>query len=244
MTRPLKDITTPRADISQALLGGPELRAQCLEMLAEKYREPIFLFIQTALGVHESHRVDDLVQGFFLEKFMRDGEGKTIVDTFDQEIGKFRYLLMAAVRNYVSKQREKGNRDKSYSPFAKVHPGPQGDNIPDKTCGTPEDKFNWGFMKKNINDALEIFRLKCLDHGKKDYYDVFLRHVFEQEAFGNPSYEETAKELGITVKRVENCRANAIKNFQKTLLKVIRTTVSHDSQVEEEIADLKKYAYR
>lgn len=244
MTKKLALITTPWTDILQAQQGDPALRAKCLEMLVEKYHEPIRQFIQAALNIHQPSRVDDLVQGYFLEKFLRDSNRKAFFDTFDPAKGRLRNYLMATVKHYIFDQRDKGETDVSYSAFAKVHPDPLGGDRPDKASGTPEDVFYRAWARQIVDEAIEAFRLECLDHGKKDYFDVFVRHVLDHDAPGKPSHEDTAKALGMTVKRVENCLANAKNNFNKTLRTIVRATVADDSQVEQEMADLRKYLSR
>lgn len=96
MSERLGSIRTPWTDIVLAQQGDPATRARCLEMLAEKYHNPIRVFIQAALNITQPHRLDEVVQGYF-RKFLE----KDFLTRLDRQKGTLRGFFMASVKSFV-----------------------------------------------------------------------------------------------------------------------------------------------
>lgn len=239
MAKYLKDVTTPWNDIFLAQQGGPEARAKCLELLAEKYYEPILLFIKLTMKIQAPQEADDLTQSFFLKKFLEaNRNGTTLLDVFDRSQGRVRDLLATAVRNFVRDEMRRKKAGKSPDVAADVPLEPGDDIWEDEESKQAEDIFFEAMAQQTWKDSLEAFRFECRDHGKMHYYEIFMRHVIDPDAYGNPRREDTARALNMDVKRMENCRSNAVKNFRKTFRAVVRKTVRDDNQVDSEIKDI------
>lgn len=235
MTERLDSIRTPWTDIINAQ-QNPALRAACLSRLAEKYREPVYMFIQRVLKVRQPDMADDLTQAFFLSFIENDR-----LDMLDRERGRLRGFLMTSVKRFVLDEMKKGERKNAASPFCKFERLPAGDDVlPDRSSPTPEEEFNRRWARDLFDDAVVAFRRYCGDKGKQHYFQVFERHVLSEEA-GAPSYEETARELGISTKDVSNYLGRAKKKFQTILRELVRMTVANDDDVDGELRDLLRY---
>ena len=157
MTKKLGSITTPWTDIVLAQHGAPELRAKCLELLAEKYREPIRRFIEAALGARKPEQADELVQGYFV-KFLEGG----FLDRLDQSKGRLRGFFMTSVRHYVQDEMAKGKAGASYSAYSKHHGLPPGENVIDESVSAQDEEFMRNWARQLMNEAIDAFRLTCL----------------------------------------------------------------------------------
>ena len=236
MTERLGSIRTPWTDIIAAQQDHA-LRARCLEQLAEKYRDPIHSFILRTLRVYRPEIADDLTQAFFLHFIERDNFA-----LLDRERGRLRNWFMTSVQRFVFDEMKKGSRKNATSPFCKLERLPTGDiALPDKSTPTPEDEFNRRWARGLFDDAVVAFRRYCGDKGKSHYFQVFERHVLTSGQMKSPSYEETAAELGISVKDVSNCSTRAKKKFQALLRELVLTTVANEDDVDNELRDLLHY---
>ncbi|MFT4637750.1 MAG: RNA polymerase sigma factor (sigma-70 family) [Verrucomicrobiales bacterium] len=85
--------------------GSSDQPAKALVRLCENYRYPVFAFIRKSCrNAEEAH---DLTQGFFA--FLIE---KQIYRSADPERGRFRTFLLASVKNYLSNEHRKANRQK------------------------------------------------------------------------------------------------------------------------------------
>lgn len=229
-------VRTPWTDIIAAQ-HNPDLMAECLEQLAEKYHDPIHAFILRTLRINRPEVADDLTQGFFLHFVESNALCK-----LDKERGRLRNWFMSAVQNFVLDEKRKGDRKNDSSPFCKLERLPTGDIVlTDKSSPTPEEEFNRRWAREMFDDTVTAFRRYCGDKGKQHYFRVFERHILSGGKAETPSYEETAAELGISVKDVSNYLERAKKKFQSLLREQVRATVGSDEDVDDELRDMLRY---
>src|SRR5262245_41525661 len=76
-----------------------------MDRLCRAYWYPLYAFVRR--GGFSSHEAEDLVQGFFC--FVIE---KTALTQVSPEKGRFRSFLLRAIRNYVSKVRERDGAQK------------------------------------------------------------------------------------------------------------------------------------
>ncbi len=234
MTEHLNSVRTPWTDIIAAQ-QNPVLLSRCLEQLAEKYHAPIHTFILRTLRITRPEIADDLTQAFFLHFIESD-----CLNMLDRERGRLRNLT--SVQRFVWDEMRKGSRKNASSPFCKLERLPSGDFIlPDKSSPTPEECFNRLWARELFNDAVAAFRRYCGDKGRPQYFRVFECHILSGENAEAPSYEETAVELGISVKDVSNFLTRAKKRFQSILRELIRATIASDEDVDAELRDLLRH---
>lgn len=237
MTDRIASIRTPWTAILAAQHGSPEVRARCLNDIAEKYYSPIRSYIGALPGVNHPEIRDDLAQGFFL-KFLE----KELLDKLDREVGSFRQFLKTAVRNYVKDEAKRASRENPNSPLTRYQGLPAGEiTVPDKNTPTPEEEFNRQWARDLMSDAAKAFKADCFDHNKQHYYAVFERHTLAPEYFDNPDYAATAGVLGISEKDVANYLHRARRRFYALLREIVRAMVRNDEDVEKELADLRSY---
>jgi len=232
----LRSVRTPWTDIVAAQ-QNPALMAACLERLAEKYHDPIYTFILRTLRINRPEIADDLTQAFFLHFIETDALSK-----LDRERGRLRNWFITSVQRFVWDEEKKGRRKNATSPFCKLERLPTGDIVlADKSSPTPQEEFNRRWAREMFDDAVTAFRRYCGDKGRVHYFRVFERHVLSGEKAETPSYEETAAELGVSVKDVSNYLGRAKKKFQSLLREQFRATVGSDEEVDDELRDMLRY---
>ena len=232
----LRSVRTPWTDIIAAQ-QNPALMAACLERLAEKYRDPIHVFILRTLRINRPEIADDLTQAFFLHFIETDALSK-----LDRDRGRLRNWFMTSVQRFVWDEMKKGSRKNAASPFCKLDRLPAGDIVlADKSSPAPQEEFNRQWAREMFDDAVTAFRRYCGDKGKQHYFNVFERHVLSGEKDMAPSYEDTAAALAISAKDVSNHLGRAKKKFQSLLREQVRATVGSDDEVDDELRDMLRY---
>ena len=230
----LASIRTPWTDIVRMRDSSPESRARLLEMMAEKYYEPVRVFIRTVSGHSQPADIDDRTQMFF-QKFLE----KDWLGMLDREKGSFRGFLMTAVRSFILDRKEHEGRkieaNKRYAEhihheYEKVSPAAQA-----------EVEYNRAWARGLVKDAIEVFREECLDRGKAHYYEVFEQQLFHPEKYDSPSYLETAQSLNISEKDVANCLHRGKKHINALLRELVRNSVLTDEEVDGEMQVLRSY---
>ena len=90
--------------------------------------------------------------------------------------------------------------------------------------------------------AVERMRSECAEKGRSDLWEVFSCRVLEPalEQAPIPSYEVLVQRFGFqSPSQASNLLITAKRMFHRALADTVRDTVADESQVEEEIRDLK-----
>ena len=234
---------TPWTLILSAQKGdaSPVLRRECLERLFRQYRLIIIRFFRQLGFSHYADR-DDLAQEFFLRFIEKD-----LLEGLDPDKGCFRAYLKAVARRfaYDVRYREKGRHPLTgvpSLPFAGEGGSDACINLeeyPDEDQA--EDTFDRQWARSTLEVALANFRRDCVERDLEHWITVFERHTLPVPLDTHRStVAESAAVLSLTPKQVENHITRANSCFRDHLRKVIRMTVANDTEVEEEMADLRR----
>jgi RNA polymerase sigma factor (sigma-70 family) len=224
--------------ICSAQQAGPEatLRRRCLEYLAETYREPVRAMMR-AWGLRDDNQLDDRVQEYFT-RFLE----KNWLDQLDRDRGRLRGFLRTSVRNFLLVE-----KDRSIARRKHVDGSPAIDEegVPVTPDGidpaTPDKAFDQAWAREVMRNALTRFYAHCDQRKLTHYRTAFERHILDPQRFGNPSQEETARQLNVTPKDVRNYVHRAKELFTSTVRAVIRETVNEDDEVDQELTELRRY---
>jgi RNA polymerase sigma-70 factor (ECF subfamily) len=184
---------------------------------------------------------DDDLEEHMQEYFARFIE-KGWLDQLDQEKGRFRSFLKASIRNFLHKR----YRETRYHRKERSISGDDNDEaagLPEMPAGilTPEQEFDRAWARTLMQNAIMRFRQKCTQTNTMHYVHVFERHVLHAEAYGMPSYAESAAELNVSEKDVTNYLHRARKRFGRILCELVRETVAGEGEIEGELCDLERY---
>ena len=222
---PLSTQLTPWTLIlsAQGPEADPVLRRECLATLYILYHKPILKFFRR-LGFADP---DDLTQDLFLRILE-----KNLIDYPDRERGRFRSWLKTVARNVA--------RD-VWRAHAKQRPPPDPEQPPPVDHDGPEAEFDRLWARETLDAALAAFQRECGEEGLAHWVAIFqLRTLPLPAEVRRPSTEEVAAQQGMTVKQVENVVARANARFREHVRLAVRRTVNHDSEVDAEMADLRR----
>lgn len=209
-----------------------------LDYLVEIYWKPVYLFVRSKGKTHEQAK--DLTQEFFA-LFLE----KNFLKKVDREKGRFRTFLLTALTRFLYNEHARGEalkRGGALKPLQSL------DSLKDEEVGTgyepskgetPEDAFNRHWAQALLERVFKSLEAACKEEGKTQYYDVLREQFFGAEAEGRrPSYKDIAERLKLSEIDVTNYLHRAKNIYRDLLRKEIRSYVSCEEEVEEEIRDL------
>lgn len=178
----------------------------------------IYAYIRQAGRPDEQAR--DLTQGFIADVLL----GRGLLAKLDERRGRFRTLLLSAVRNYLADAYR-------HDHAARRHPG-QGrlvaasgdgdahdDGLVDRATPAPEAAFNRAWVAALVRDAAADLQAECLASGREAAWDIFDRRVLRPmlEGAEPPPYEAL----------VERWNLRAPTQVSNTIVTMRRAFASH-----------------
>ena len=209
-----------------------------LEYLVETYWKPAYLFVRSKGHNHEVAK--DLTQEFFA-LFLE----KNFLKSVDREKGRFRTFLLTALTRFLynaharAKALKRGGGLKPVQSLDALRDEDIGTGFEPSEGETPEEAFNRHWSRALLERVFARLEEVCQKEGKRVYYDVLRHQFFESGADGRrPSYKEIADKLKLSEVDVTNFLHRAKKIYRDLLREEIRSYVSTDEEVDDEIRDL------
>ena len=222
--------------IRDAAGDGPTSRAS-LEQVARRAWPAIYAFIR-ASGRNPDD-ASELTQGFICDVFLsRDLLGKA-----DQSRGRFRTLVMGAVRNYLAdmhRRRTATTRRPKHGSIGRL------DDLAERTSEpagmqalTPEAAFNSRYIASIIRASTERLQRELLEEGDEAGWEIFRLRVLQPSLDGvAASYDEIAPRFNIG-KGACAARLLVVKRrFAAILMDELRATVEDPADLQHEVAEL------
>ena len=183
------------------------------------------------------HSADDLVQNFVVQKLIETNA----LASADAAKGRFRTFLLKTFKNYVVSQlrRERARKRAPLNDRAVSL-----DEIPEFAVAQAsfQQELDLEWARQVIAAAIERMRSECAQKGRSDLWEVFSCRVLEPalEQVPIPSYDVLVRRFGFqSPSQASNLLITAKRMFHRALADIVRDTVADESQVEEEIRDLK-----
>jgi RNA polymerase sigma-70 factor (ECF subfamily) len=183
------------------------------------------------------HGADDLVQDFVAQKILE----KNALASADAAKGRFRVFLLKTFNNFVVSEIRKG-RARKRSPHNEQ--ALSLDEAPGLAlAGAPlQQALDLEWARQIMAMAIERMKKECAAKGRNDLWEIFSCRVLEPalEQAPLPSYESLVHRFGFqSPTQASNLLITAKRMFRRALEDTVRDTVADESQVEEEIRDLK-----
>lgn len=207
---------------------------EALATLCEAYWQPLYAFIRRS--GHSPQDAEDLTQGFFSVALEKDYLAQA-----NPEKGRFRTFLLAAVKHFLSKQRDhdqavkRGGRDRIISyDFQSAEQRYQAEPV---EHWTPEAMFEREWALALLAQVLEHLQGAYDRDGKADLFQ-YLKPTL---VGGTPAapYSEIAEQLDTTTGAVKVAVHRLRKTYRLKLCEAIAATVDVDD-IESERAILLK----
>jgi len=210
-------------------------KRESLETLCRRYWKPVYYFVRRRGLPHDDAL--DATQEYFAT-FLEKG----FVKAADRERGKFRTFVLVTLQRFLARDFRRKARRRARRELII----PWGSEPPESASSgsgeeAPEEAFNKEWARSVVACALERMKKDCAQGKRKLYYDIFARYIFSAAGGEKLSYENLAREFGIGAADVTNYLHRARDVFQKMLREEIRESVLRETDIDEEMRDLKRY---
>lgn len=218
-------VTTAWGLVAQA--GDPAApgRGEALNALVAQYWKPVYHFVR-----HSGHSIEDakdLTQGFFEHFLRRDLPAKA-----DPARGRFRWFLLASVRNFLRDARDRASAAKRAGDLVRVPLDPAA-----LGAGDPEAMFNREWAAMVIDQARKRFAADLRREGREEDLRLFERYL-DGLAGGRVSYEELSAEFGIPAGPLGQHLFRARARFREIVLQVVRQYAATPEDAQQELEEL------
>lgn len=225
---------TTRWALVRAASGAPtSARRVALETLCESYWPPIYAFVrrQGATPV----QAEDLTQAFFARLLEKDD-----LRLADQERGRFRAFLLAALRNFLANERDReraakrgGGRAPLSLDSAALRELETGFGLEPAAVMTPEREFERAWARAVLERARTRLSAEQEGAGKLAQWRALEPHlaILDEQRRGS----ELARTLGIS----ENALHRLRRRFGELVRDEVRETVG-PGEVEDEVRALRR----
>ncbi len=209
-------------------------------LLLKKYWKPVYCYLRRK--GYDNERAKDLTQGFFYEVVL----GRGLIDKVDRSKGRFRSFLLIALNRYLINIREQERAQKRI-PRDRLIPLEIVDTIKLPhfiTESAPEDSFNYTWVSQMLEQVLKQVEAECAREGKNTHWNVFQDRVLQpiMKGIAPPSLKEICNTYKIKDDaKASNMIVTVKRRFQAALMKSLRESVLTDEQVDDELADLKRF---
>ena len=209
--------------------------AEALASLCEMYWHPVYTFIR-----RQGYRPEegaDLTQEFFARVLE-----KNYFHDADPARGRFRAFLCAAIRHFLSNERDRARtlkRGGNQLPISLDVETAEGTyQLEPRDDLTPEKLFDRRWALTLLERVLTRLRDQHMSAGKVELFDQ-LKGFLTGDSAGIP-YSDVAKALGMTDGAVKVAVHRLRRHFRDTLIEEIAETVSDPADVNAEIEYLLK----
>jgi RNA polymerase sigma-70 factor (ECF subfamily) len=183
------------------------------------------------------HGADDFIQNFVTQKIME----RNALASADPARGRFRVFLLKTFKNFVISEIRRGQAQKR-APLQDQ--AVSLDETPDLAAvAAPfHQALDQEWARQVLALAVDRMRKECAQKCRPDLWEVFSCRVLEPalEQAPLPSYDELVRRFGFqSPSQASNLLITAKRMFRRALEDTVRDTVADESQIEEEIRDLK-----
>ena len=200
--------------------------------LCQLYWYPLYAYIRRR--GHSAEDAQDLTQGFFLSLLERK-----LLRQVGPEKGKFRSLLLASLKNYLSDAFDRDNRIKrgGQIEFVTLDFGGGEERYREVPADilTAEKVFDARWAMTLLKHAIGRLRQECVSQGKSAVIETLQPFLDPTNCQRVPSYEEAAKTLEVSLGGIKTLIHRLRKRYHELLREEVARTVTDPQAVDEEI---------
>jgi len=213
---------------------GDQRAAEALAQLCRIYWRPIFAFV--ARRVHSQEDAEDLTQEFFVKVLKGD-----LLRRADPERGRFRSLLLKAVKGFLNDAQDRARRRKrggeakfiSWDEWMAEAPSHLMLPIAAEKSWPPEKVFDVRWAATVAEQALRRLQEECEAHKRPRVFDVLSGALTADR--GDITYEPLARELAVKPAEVKTLLHRLRQRYRELLRAEIAETVADPADVDEEV---------
>lgn len=204
-----------------------------LESLCAAYWFPLYAYVRRHGFTKED--AEDLTQAFFARLLARqDFTG------LRQENGRFRAFLLAALKNFLSNERDRAGRLKRGGEITHLSLDWQSADtqfqISDNGKPSPDEAYDREWAVALLERVIQKLREECVAEGRGERFDQL--KDFLTTARGEISHAGRAGELGMEESALRVAVHRLRKRYRELLRREVGDTLTDPAMVEEELAVL------
>jgi RNA polymerase sigma-70 factor (ECF subfamily) len=213
-----------------------EERERALEALCTAYWKPVYKYVRWRWN-RPADLAQDLTQGFFLEVMERE-----LLEKFDPQKSRLRTYLRVCVDSFVSNEDKAGRRLKRGGNIPHValdFAGAEeelGATVMDPALIPSPESLEEFFEKEWVRSlfalAVEDLRELCVARERERTFHLF--EAYDLEGNEKLSYEQLARDYGISVTDVTNALAWARREFRMIALERLRELCGSEEEFHRE----------
>jgi RNA polymerase sigma-70 factor (ECF subfamily) len=236
-TRSNPSMTQTHWDLIRDAASGSSTAKASLDAVMKRAWPAVYAYIR-ATG-RRSEDATELTQAFICDVFL----SRHLLEKADQARGRFRTLLLGAVRNYLADvhRRTHAQSRRPATGIVSIEAASDGGAgfTSDAGDGSPERAFHARYLAGLIRTASERLHRELEADGDAASWELFrvrvLQAAFQGDAQG---YEELAPRLGLDRGQCAAKLLVAKRRFAALLMDELRATVSDPDAVREEVGDI------
>lgn len=204
-----------------------------LEELCRTYWFPLYAYVRRQTNNRED--AEDLTQAFFARFLQRN-----YLAGLDSERGRFRAYLLAALKHFLTNERDKTRRDKrgGGAPHLSLdwHTADAQFQVAANNQLSPDEAFDREWAVALLNQVINRLRAECIANGTATQFDHL--KAFLSTDHGKASYADVARNLGQNETAVRVAVHRLRKRYRQLLRTEIANTLADAHQVQEELRAL------
>ncbi len=223
--------------IVAARSDDPAERARAWEAIVAAYWKPVYKYIRLRWG-KSNEDAKDLTQEFFFRVIEKE-----FLNSYDPSKARLPTFLRTCIDGFVSNQDKAARRIKrggdavllsldfetAAGEFLRSEP---------PSPESAEDYFEKEWIRSLFTLAVESLREECKARGKNVHFRLFERYDLDDSAERLLSYEQLARDFGLSVTDVTNYLAFARREFRRIALEKLRETTASEEEFRREARSL------
>ena len=206
-------------------------------LLLQRYWKPVYYYLRRS--GYDNEQAKDLTQGFFHEVVLN----RDLIQRADPSQGRFRAFLLHALKQYVIDTKRRQSRQTRIPPDKLVSLDTASVPALPQTVSTwsPEECFTYAWKSTVLDQTLAAVEQDCLSCGQQIHWQLFRDHLLRPTLEGreSPPLQELCQHYGIdSEKTASNMIITVKRRFQRMLKEHLRSTVSSDTEAQEELQDI------
>ncbi|MFC1792688.1 RNA polymerase sigma factor [Planctomycetota bacterium] len=209
-------------------------------LLLQRYWKPVYCYLRRK--DYDNEKAKDLTQSFFHEIVLN----LNLFGRADQSKGRFRSFLLFALNQYLMNEKRRETAQKKIPKHKIVSLDAIEPPVLPQTVieSNPEDSYNYAWVSALLDQVLSNVKHACCKQGMKTHWSIFSERVI-QPMLNNttpPSLPDICEKYGIeSEKKASNMIVTVKRRFQGALKQYIRSTVSSESYMADELKEILKF---
>lgn len=215
--------------VSRARADGAESR-EAVEHLCQLYWPPLYAFLRRS--GHKRADAEDLLQDFFTQ-FVE----QSVFRYADQDRGRFRTFLIAAVKRFASREKARNNTKRRRPDGKQIVPldfetAEKSFASRCRTEDSPETLFDRAWALNLLEQAREVVREEYSRAGKSELFDGIATFLTAEP---QDTYIEISEKLGMTPGAARVAVHRIRQRYGAVLRRLIESSLDNGDEFEDEL---------